>query len=171
MKLLSCTGCVSEGQCERAASMRERMKGMHIRTVKFGCPIREDRFKPGQPVIFKTNVPLYDDEGGASEAYFKGYVIRQIVGKVFGFIKPDSLSCDGKDFVFEARANGYVKIPLARVKPDSAREAVSAAPCDWCGNHPQMGEACGKDLNYTPTGKCLAENTILSERGDKEGAR
>ncbi len=156
MRLLSCTGCISEGRCERALNLRESLQGMMIRTVKFGCPIREDRFKPGQPVIFTIKISRGDDEGGMNLVYFEGFAIEHKGSRLFGFIKPGSMSLD-EEYSFEGTSNGYVKVPLARVRADASRQPVSAEACRWCNNHPQMGAACNKDPEHTGRNQCLAE--------------
>jgi hypothetical protein len=156
MKLMTCTGCKLGGKCEHADFLRRDLKGYGIRSMKFACARREDIYQPGQPVFFTIFVPYDDDERKSTAAKFPGHVIKQNGGKVFGFIAPGTPDIYG-GFPFEARAGGYVKIPLARVTADEARPKGNVSVCRWCGNHPAVGAQCGKDPNYTPPGMCIAD--------------
>lgn len=157
MKLLTCTGCAKAGKCQRATDMRGKLKGLHITTLKFVCPDRAPIFLPGQAVIFTTFTCDEDDgyRGGVEQVWYRGHVIKQDGGKVFGFIPPGSLDLTN-DVPFEAQYGGYVKMPLARVRRDSESADADVRECRYCAKHPGLGAACGRDPAYTRDSDCLA---------------
>lgn len=165
MNLLTCTGCKHKGACDKAADMRAKLKGLGVRSLKFACPKREDIYQPGQPVVFTTYVSERDGSGWGRDVtavVYKGYVIKQYGGKVFGFIKPDTRD-ETEGVPFQARSNGYVKIILARVQPDPTRPTVALKQCGWCGQYPGIGARCDKDPNCTPASGCLADQGLVLE--------
>lgn len=170
MKLNTCTGCRFARNCDHASFLRKSLKGYGIRSIKFACAKRDDVFSPGQPVFFQTWITDGDGEFGQRvKVVFQGYAIEQRGGRVFGFIKPNTLDTD-ELYEFEAKSNGYVNIPLARVKYDKSRPNGDVRLCRWCGSHPGIGARCGIDLNYTPRGECLSQkiNDALSDARELE---
>lgn len=151
----TCTGCRLKGECAHAEGLKAKIKGLGIRSMKFGCKLREDIFAPGQPVIFDT-FANDDSEEGWCKVRYKGRVIKQMGGKVFGYIKPGSGDLT-VEWPFKAKANGYVKMPLARVRADDTRDVADARCCDWCQSYPGLGAECLKDPEHTPAEKCLAD--------------
>jgi len=161
MKLLTCTGCAIDRACTVQTDMRDKLKGLGIRSLKFACKHRVDLFQPGQPVLFTTFTTSdcesdYDGLAGRLTVVYPGHVIKQMGGKVFGFIKPETPDTS-EGYPFEAKAGGYVKIPLSRVKTDNSRPVANAAACDWCNRHIGLGAICEKDPHYTPSSQCLAD--------------
>lgn len=158
MRLLTCHGCKFSGDCDHARHLRTTLKGYGIRSIKFACAKREDVFAPGQPVIFQTwTSDEADDENRPVEVRYQGYAIEQRGSRVFGFITPNTHDRGGEVYAFEPRGNGYVKIPLSRVRADDSRPMGDVRQCDWCANHPGVGAPCNIDPDYTPRGKCLAK--------------
>lgn len=160
MKLLSCTGCKFAGSdCDQAAKMRGSLKGLGIRTVKFACSKRQNVLQPGQAAIFNTRVPLFGEGDETLVVGYPGHVIWQKAGKVFGFVKPGTLDTS-ESYPFEARSNGFVMMPLARVHADPSREPASVEHCRWCGSFPALGDTrCDYDPHYTRQDQCLAKAT------------
>ena len=157
MYMATCVGCKLRDDCEHRDFMRKFLRGTGITSVKFVCKMRETIFKPGQPVIFKTFVS--DDDGdrhyGSRAVEYPGYCIEQIGTKVFGFIKPGEPDIGGfEDFV--PASNGFVKIPISRVRVDESRASITIHQCEWCGAFSSIGAPCWKN-NYTPSGQCLAD--------------
>lgn len=160
MHLNTCTGCKFKGDCDHAAHLRLALKGHGIRSVKFTCAKREPVFRPGDPAIFKTFISDPDEEhrGGVEEVAYAGVVIEQKGGKVIGFIKPGAPDIYGET-PFEAKGNGYVKMPLTRVRPDPSREPVEIKTCRWCASNYAIDGRCDRDPNYTRTSDCLKAET------------
>ena len=159
MKLLTCTGCKFSGECARARNMKDVLRGLGIFSLKFRCPQREDVFSPGQAAIFTTYISDSNDTGEstARNVHYQGRVIQQYGGKVVGFIAPSTPDESG-DYPFEARCSGYVKMPLARVKPDDTRPAISLSCCRFCGSHFDLTGVCRGEPDYLPlVSMCLAK--------------
>lgn len=157
MKTLTCNGCAYDRACERQNEKRAALKGLGITTVKFICRDRADVFQPGAPVIFTTFVANEWDEGrGCIEVSYPGYCIQQYGLKVFGYITPGINDVGGEDIPFEPQKNGFVKMPLSRVKPDDTRVSADLSYCGWCGAYAGLGQ-CFKDPHYTPADACAAE--------------
>ncbi|MFN6952495.1 MAG: hypothetical protein ACK4NE_07865 [Albidovulum sp.] len=156
MHLNTCTGCKFKGVCDHAAHLRAAIKGHGIRSVKFSCAEREPVFRPGDPAIFTTYISDPDEEHrcGVEEVSFAGVVIDQRGSKVIGFIKPDSRDIHG-EVIFEAKGNGYVKMPIKRVRPDPSREPVEIKTCRWCASNYAIDGRCNRDTTYTPSTDCL----------------
>lgn len=173
MRLLTCTGCVMNGACAHAPDLRAKLKGLGIRTVKFACKHRRDLFLPGHAVLFTTFITEeWDgDYGGGSErtqVSYPGHVIKQMGSKVFGFIKPGVDDASGEGIPFEPKANGFVKMPISRVKLDERREPADVTECRWCSRFIALGHSCEKDQHYTPPGKCLADQMAAPLAKTKE---
>lgn len=154
MHMNTCTGCKFKGDCDHAAHLRLALKGHGIRSVKFSCAKREPVFRPGDPAVFSTTVSAGFEDMAYSVTY-PGVVIEQKGGKVLGFIKPWVEDLTGEGLPFEPRGNGYVKMPLTRVRPDPSREPVEIKTCRWCASNYAIDGRCDRDLNYTRTSDCL----------------
>lgn len=165
MRLLTCTGCKFSGDCEHARYLRGALKGHGLRSVKFACARRENLFQPGQAAILTTYISTGDDMDNYMPVSYPGVVIEQIGGKVLGFIRPgeiDSTRC----YPFEPRGNGYVKMPLARVRADESRAAVDLKKCRWCASFFALDGRCDRDPSYTPRDDCLAaQQQMEADRG------
>jgi hypothetical protein len=160
MRLLTCTGCKFAGSCDHAAQLRAALKGHGVRTIKFACAKRESVLSPGQAAIFTTFTTtddgFRDGFGDRLEVSYPGVVIEQRGGKVWGFIKPGTPEHGGEEYPFEPKGNGYVKMPLARVRVDASRPSVPLKQCRWCASYYEIDGRCDRDRNYTPNGDCLA---------------
>lgn len=155
MHLHTCTGCKFKGGCEHEVKLRTLLKGNGIRSVKFSCSKRESIFKPGMPAIFTTYTDDPNGEGSEMVSY-EGVVIQQKGSKVIGFIKPNSPDVCG-DSPFEAKGNGYVKMPLTRVEPDLNRKPIEIKVCRYCASIPSIDGKCEGRAGWTPSGCLLAE--------------
>jgi hypothetical protein len=158
MRLMTCTGCKLAGNCGHAAFLRKALRGYGIRSMKFACALREEIFRPGQAALFTTFVSDEDDEyrRSVTEVTYPGYVLKQMGSKVLGYIKPGAGEVSGEEIPFEPKANGFVKMPLSRVKPDDQRDDADVTACRWCARHIGLGEACERDPHYTPLSQCRA---------------
>lgn len=154
MHLNTCTGCKFKGDCGHAAHLRDTLKGHGIRSIKFACAKREPVFRPGDAAIFTTKVAS-DPNDMPVLASFPGVVIEQKGSKVVGFVRPYVKDIGGEDFTFEPNGNGYVKMPLTRVRPDPSREPVEIKTCRWCASNYAIDGRCDRDPNYTRTTDCL----------------
>lgn len=158
MKLNTCTGCkFSPAECDHALHLREHLKGTGIRSVKFACAKRVEVFSGGQAAIFTTYIADADDEYSNYRitVSYPGYVIKQVGSKVLGFIKPMTPDTSG-EYPFDARGNGYVKMPLSRVHADAERPSVSLHLCTWCASYFEIDGRCERDPNYTRPESCRA---------------
>jgi hypothetical protein len=161
MYMATCAGCKFRDGCDHREFMRRKLRGTGITSVKFTCKLRETIFKPGQPVIFKTFVSADDDMGNALAVEYPGYCIEQIGTKVIGFVKPGEHDID--DYTeFEPKNGGFVKMPIARVRPDDGRPVVAIERCEQCYSIPAVGAPCMRDpatqwlhSSYGPP--CLAD--------------
>jgi hypothetical protein len=160
MKLLTCTGCKLDRACARADQMRAALKGNGVLSVKFACKDRQPVFAPGDAALFTTFVTDCDPNemfgGRVVEVTYPGVVIEQVGSKVIGFIKAGIEDNNGEGLPFEPRGNGYVKMPLRRVRRDETRPPTEIKTCQWCASHYAISGVCNFDPDYTPKGQCFA---------------
>lgn len=161
--MLTCTGCKFSGDCDHARHLRSALKGHGLRSIKFACAKRQPVFRPGDPAIFKTFVAL-DPEDRAVEVSYPGFVIEQKAGRVIGFVKAGTDDLGGEGFPFEPRRNGYVKMPLARVRADESRAAVDLKKCRWCASFFALDGRCDRDPSYTPRDCLAAQQQMEADR-------
>ena len=154
MHLTTCTGCVHKVGCGHAAHLRTALKGHGIRSVKFACAKRQPVFRPGDAAIFTTFV-ADDPEDRAVEVRYPGVVIGQKGASVIGLIKAGANDLGGEGFPFSPRGNGYVKMPLTRVRPDPSREPVEIKTCRWCASNYAIDGRCDADPDNRFARDCL----------------
>ena len=155
MHLTTCTGCKFKGDCDHATHLRAALKGHGIRSIKFACAKRDPVFRPGDPAIFTTYTATGGDNDETTEVRYPGVVISQKGGKVFGFIRPGIDDLGGEGLPFIPRSSGYVKMPIARVRPDPSRSPTEIVTCPWCASNYSVDGICHRDPNYTRPDQCL----------------
>lgn len=165
MRLLTCTGCKFSGDCDHARHLRSALKGHGLRSVKFACAKRENVLAAGQTAIFTTYISRCDDMDNYMAVSYPGIVIEQRGNKVLGFIRPGEMDTS-RCYPFEPRGNGYVKMPLARVRADDSRPPVEMKKCRWCASFFALDGRCDRDPSYTPMRDCLAaQQQVEADRG------
>lgn len=146
----TCTGCVLQGKpCDMRDAMRERVRGLGITSIKWKCIGRVPRFKVGDLAWAKTTTGDGDD---SLTDLFPATVIRVLGAKALVFIDGDALS-RGNEAPFEARGNGFCKMPLSRLEPRDGEPETICPACEWPSfkGH-QDGRSCHYAQQHPITG-------------------
>lgn len=143
----TCIGCRHKPDCEHLKSVKTRISGLFVTTLKHRCKFREPTFKAGDPVLIRTRVCSNESLEGEEPqvAIFPGHFIEQYGTKAITFIAPGTLSkCEHDPWPFEPFSNGrgFVKVPLARIEPDQSREPVRIQHCAGCGQRVTFVDEC-----------------------------
>lgn len=144
----TCVGCALVGQCKTRPMMSAAIAGLGIKSLKFTCHERRDKFQLGDAVWFRFPVfdgHHWDGEERFTNCDFPGHVSGKSGSKVVGYIKPGAMDKGGR-YPFEPinGGNGYVKAPLARVSHRDV-PSVDLRYCGTCGAIPAFGEPCRAD--------------------------
>jgi hypothetical protein len=101
-----------------------------------------------------------DDDDPPPRLAFPGHFIQLSGVRALVFVKAGAVDLNGEDIAFEPHGSGYLKVPLSRVAHRNG-EPVNVEKCRWCAAIPGVGDACGRDPNYTPKRDCLADVRAL----------
>lgn len=143
----TCSGCVFDKEpCFHRDTLKAKLSGLGITSVRWKCKFRSARFIVGDPVWALTSESYGSaDEGGPLKDDFAGFVIRSAGAKALVWIEPGTPGRErGEDGVrFEPSGNGFCKIPLSRLKPREAEREAICPSCEWpASKGHQEGYSC-----------------------------
>lgn len=126
----SCVGCAeNRDSCPIRASLTQAVKGLGIRSLRHHCVKWTPQYEPGQPVKVLTVDSMEgnrdEPDDGIVNDWFPATVVRQDGGKVVAYVVARAQG-EHSGAEFYPSQNGFVRVPLARVKA-SDHEAVSLA--------------------------------------------
>ena len=155
----TCTGCILQGQpCEARATLREKLKGLGITSVKWRCTHRTPKYQIGDPVWAST---IADTTDADIRDDFPGLVIENAGNMHLILIEPGVRGQDDAEFIPSGNGSGFCKIPLSRLRPrnDADREKICSS-CKWPARKGhQAGYLCA--VSHNPD-----EDKRRSERGE-----
>lgn len=129
----ACVGCTLQGQpCGARETMRARIKGLSVTSVKWRCTSRESRFVVGELVWAHTvdGGQVSGEEGEPIFADFPAVVIKMLAGaKALVFIDP-GVECSDGETQFSTSGIGFCKIPLSRLKTRDGTRVEVCPACD-----------------------------------------
>ncbi len=172
--LHTCAGCaLRKSDCAIRTKLRAAIAGLGVTAAKHRCASFLPHYPPGASVQVKTYVSTEGDgEDGPAISWFPATFIRQVGTRGVAFIKPGTEDETGIH-PFEPRGNGFVKVPLARIRAGDQPSAPDISECVFCGVIPALGQKCQGDPEYR-AGTCLADKALdaaAAEADRAEGLR
>lgn len=164
----TCKTCrVGKADCDVRAKLEAAIAGLGIGSLKHRCAPYAPLYTPGAPVLVQTVAWMSrdgngDDEGEPPKHWYPGHFIRFTKASVVAFIKPGTDPVDvtgAHSCPFETQRQGFVKVPLYRVRPSDWAAPVSVEECTNCGAITALGQPCGRDVNYHSLPKCQAHRS------------
>jgi hypothetical protein len=129
--LTPCFNCAAEKpECPRRQAMSKAIKGLGITSVKFNCPDRQSKFRPGQRVEFDWRYYADDGSGEGYTTSFVGTVMHEMAGNRRFAIRVDQ---EGEHYDFPP--SEVLRNPeFISVRPDDMRalEQPDRAICPNC---------------------------------------
>jgi hypothetical protein len=159
----TCRNCAFEREdCDRRATVAAGIKGLGITSLKFGCTLRQPKFRPGQRV--EVTWTYYDPDAYWEErACLESWpaTVARETSKGFLIVVDDVESGTGlpaREYV--KSENLFCNVAAGKLKPLNEPDRKV---CGFCHN-PEDGKGgvsgnCwgrSEDLNYAFTDKCLA---------------
>ncbi len=142
--------------CATRNALRSAISGLGLTSVKHRCRDFQPAFSPGDAVKVETLAWLHRDEDDPPpRLWFPGHFVRLTGRKALVYVPEGAADLSAEEVKFEPSGNGFLKVPLARVAHRDA-PSVDVTECRFCGAIPTLGNPCGRDPNYTPSGHCLA---------------
>ena len=158
--------------CATRDALRSAIAGLGITSVKHRCRDFQPAFMPGDAVKVETVAWFHsDDDDPPPKLWFPGHFVRLTGRRALVYVPEGAEDLNAEEVKFEPNGTGFLKVPLARVAHRDA-PSVDVTECRWCGAIPALGNPCGRDPNYTPSGQCLAalqQAQASAEQGDREG--
>jgi hypothetical protein len=157
----TCHTCAKPAvSCPTREALHAALAGLRVTSVKHRCADYEAAFLPGDAVKVKTLAWYHNDDDPPPQCWFPGHFIRLCGNKALVVVPMGAVALDAAGVEFEPNSNGYLKVPLSRVALRDGPAADTEA-CRWCAAILGVGDACGRDPNYTPARYCLAETRRL----------
>lgn len=153
--LHTCVGCLFQGAaCTARDVLKIRIKGLGITSIRHRCPVRAPRYSAGHAVMIHT-YDSKDDPDSVVMQWWPGWFISQKGTKAICFIRPKT-EVGGYEFSPQ-HSNGFVKVPLSRVKI-GAHDRVELDICRFCNGYPALDSCWGCDPKYAGA-DCLKRAT------------
>lgn len=152
--------------CQTREALKAAITGLGLTSVKHRCASYAPAFMPGDAVKVETYAWFHrDGEGTSPKLWFPGHFIRLVGQRALVFVSHEAVSLNGDGVEFEPNGNGYLKVPMGRVRHRDA-EPVDVTACTWCAAILSLGNPCGRDPHYTPRHQCALLTNQVSQETD-----
>ena len=168
----ACTGCaLSPATCFTGRRLRKALEGMFVSYVRHRCAERVPLYQPGAAVLIRTRpyqalppqdgvyIPSEEREAEPPWCEFQGIFIRQRGRLAICYIAKGTQDLDC-EWEFYPSTNGFLKIPMSRLKPLPNVPAIDLQECVRCGEYYALTKWCGRENEgWNANHPCIARAT------------